>query len=955
MVAVSAREDRVGLCVESPPQVPDGIVTNTDRFVGDVAIYSCVNDTVLMNGPGHVECQSNQTWPSPTFDCRRQCPVPPSLDNGEGIAGPRTLGETITYLCNDLFVMEGTPEIFCMSNQTWTQITFYCRPICPDPPVVADSSILSFNNSINGTAEYQCDIETVLMGGPPVLTCLSSQTWSTIQFECRRQCAVPDAIPNTYNITIPARTIGTILNYTCIDKHDVYPLTETPQSTCQQNQQWLIPFQCKPVLMIIIFASSPSLFTVCVESPPQVPDGIVTNTDRFVGDVAIYSCVNDTVLMNGPGHVECQSNQTWSLPNFECRRQCPVPPSLDNGESIAGPRTLGETITYLCNDLFVMEGTPEIFCMSNQTWTQITFYCRPICPDPPVVADSSILSFNNSINGTGEYQCDIETVLMGGPPVLTCLSSQTWSTIQFECRRQCAVPDAIPNTYNITIPARTIGTILNYTCIDEHDVYPLTETPQSTCQQNQQWLIPFQCKPVCVESPPTIPNGIVTNTDRFVGDVAIYSCVNDTVLMNGPGHVECQSNQTWSSPTFDCRRQCPMPPTLDNGESIAGPRTLGETITYLCNDLFVMEGTPEIFCMSNQTWTQITFYCRPICPDPPVVADSSILSFNNSINGTAEYQCDIETVLMGGPPVLTCLSAQNWSLPQFECRRLCEEAPSLPDANLTNTDRFVGDVAIYSCVNDTVLMNGPAHVECQSNQTWSSPTFDCRRQCPEPPTVENTESVTTDLTIGTIYNYTCITGHQPTSISQIVCQNNQQWSTVQFECRPVCEDAPNLPDANLTNTDRFVGDVAIYSCVNDTVLMNGPAHVECQSNQTWSSPTFDCRRQCPEPPTVNYTDPVTGPRVIGSILTYTCTTGYGATSNSSITCQQDGHWSLVLFECHSVCEVPPTVQNTTVFYNDTFVGSNATFECDSSLMLSGNPTITCQVNTTWSSVEFSCN
>ncbi|XP_041367508.1 sushi, von Willebrand factor type A, EGF and pentraxin domain-containing protein 1-like [Gigantopelta aegis] len=116
--------------------------------------------------------------------------------------------------------------------------------------------------------------------------------------------------------------------------------------------------------------------------------------------------------------------------------------------------------------------------------------------------------------------------------------------------------------------------------------------------------------------------------------------------------------------------------------------------------------------------------------------------------------------------------------------------------------------------------------------------------CPSPPFVPNASVLQAATQQGNRVTYRCDDGFQLVNgPAQILCQENNQWTQVEFHCKaPGCSHPTLIPNANpLTTHERFTGATVTYECETGFTLENGPAEIVCRSSGIWSEATFRCK------------------------------------------------------------------------------------------------------------------
>ncbi|XP_033760733.1 sushi, von Willebrand factor type A, EGF and pentraxin domain-containing protein 1-like [Pecten maximus] len=110
---------------------------------------------------------------------------------------------------------------------------------------------------------------------------------------------------------------------------------------------------------------------------------------------------------------------------------------------------------------------------------------------------------------------------------------------------------------------------------------------------------------------------------------------------------------------------------------------------------------------------------------------------------------------------------------------------------------------------------------------------------------------------------------------------------------------------------------------------------------------------CPDPPSVANASPSTTQKAVGTVITFTCDTGYIAGGTSHITCLTSGAWESLSFSCTD-CGEPPTVSDATVQSGTNLVGSNRFYLCDGKSDVLSSNYVTCQDTGAWTTVNIAC-
>ncbi|XP_071805389.1 mannan-binding lectin serine protease 1-like [Asterias amurensis] len=115
--------------------------------------------------------------------------------------------------------------------------------------------------------------------------------------------------------------------------------------------------------------------------------GMISGSNFTFRDSVRFSC-NDGYVINGSTSRSCQANGTWSGIQPTCEIvKCNVPQPISNGEILyySGMNfSYSNSIRFVCNDYYEMEGISWSECGVNGTWTPEPPVCVPICGESSI-------------------------------------------------------------------------------------------------------------------------------------------------------------------------------------------------------------------------------------------------------------------------------------------------------------------------------------------------------------------------------------------------------------------------------------------------------------------------------------------------------------------------------------------------------------------------------------------
>ncbi|XP_035279478.1 sushi domain-containing protein 6-like isoform X1 [Anguilla anguilla] len=247
----------------------------------------------------------------------------------------------------------------------------------------------------------------------------------------------------------------------------------------------------------------------------------------------------------------------------------------------------------------------------------------------------------------------------------------------------------------------------------------------------------------------------------------------------------------------------------------------------------------------------------------------------------------------------------------------CVRPPSVQHSwvNLTETNRGsfpLGTLLQYSC-DSGYMLDGPSTISCTASGRWSADPPHCVRTnvCRKPFEPENGgytchPSPCHRLTPGTVIEYFCDEGYVlKGDYKYLTCQNGEWDSPMQISCvldtERGCARPPSVQHSwvNLTETNRGsfpLGTLLQYSC-DSGYMLDGPSTISCTASGRWSADPPHCVRTnvCRppfEPENGGYTcHPSPCHRLTqGTVIEYFCDEGYALKGDYKYLTCQNGEW-----------------------------------------------------------------
>lgn len=493
---------------------------------------------------------------------------------------------------------------------------------------------------------------------------------------------------------------------------------------------------------------------------------------------------------------------------------------------------------------------------------------------------------------------------MEGEYNITCGQDGRWSDVRFYCRPNCNQPPLIPRATVDTSTGTLEGDIAVYTC----GVNTVQEGfGETVCQKNGMWSeVDMYCRPDC-KAPPQIPRAMIQDGPTTEGAVRFYVCDKNT-QKEGIAETKCQSDGTWTPISLYCRPDCGMPPRLPNSFIQApGPTTEGSEIVYGCIENHVSKGDPSIFCKENGLWTTPTLNCIPDCGKPalppgilPIPDDVSTLE-----GSVITLQCEDDDDVPEGDATLKCGSDRRWSLSNFYCRPDCGKPPVIPRTTIKGLEggTLEGATIMYYCDENTDPSGNPTSV-CTKDGVWSPVTIKCTPNCGEPNDISRAILREGGTIEGSVRIYDCKPGTVTEGSNSIVCQSNGLWSRSDLYCRPDCGAPRQIERATVSPGSTLEGSVRTYTCDANSKA-EGDIVTTCRIDGTWSNINLYCRPDCGMPPTIARATVRPGETTEGAVRTYICDADTKAKGDPTINCQNNGQWTISTLTCEISVVVPP--------------------------------------------------
>ncbi|CAK8686655.1 unnamed protein product [Clavelina lepadiformis] len=382
-----------------------------------------------------------------------------------------------------------------------------------------------------------------------------------------------------------------------------------------------------------------------------------------------------------------------------------------------------------------------------------------------------------------------------------------------------------------------------------------------------------------------------------------------------------------------------MDETVRNKDGISYSN--GTTIFFKCQTGYRVVRDATLTCVDGVwSWavkgklTKIVPLCYRDCGPPPKVSNASVIALATVETWVARYVCEPRFTLFGSSSVV-CNSSGKWnpngqqeSFPIcINTHSGCGDPPSLVNGELFFDDPRTNNTITYYCsVSFALFAPSGAISNCMADNTWSlkpgSEDFPiCRRGCvqspPEP--IFPLEIISRPIrnyfgyTFGVFATYHCSKGILVGN-SNLTC-NDGLWIPELPTCVQYCRAPPLVSNANIRPMSISEAQIYEYVC-EPGYFTNNSTTMTCLENGSWSlSRLPTCNKptsRCGNPQTLhNGVFSGEAPFDQGTSITYRCNDDFEMVApNGPVSiCQAGNKWSLELHSPSSVPECRPVCKS----------------------------------------------
>ncbi|XP_060580368.1 sushi, von Willebrand factor type A, EGF and pentraxin domain-containing protein 1-like [Ruditapes philippinarum] len=952
---------------------------------GQTAVFTCKTGYIL-SGSTQLQCLQDGFWSGTPPTCRiADCGILNDPANGAVTLSGTSFGDYVTYVCDAGHQITGSPSRLCQETAEWSGSQPSCKiRDCGTLTAPAGGNVTLSGTKYGNVATFTCNTGYNVVG-LSTLVCRADGFWSAEPPACSLQEGLlAKELIVTLNMTAPpGLTLSNPFTYEAYRKEVKVALEQHYGLRLKDN-------------IIDIIINSMSLGSLIVDYTVVMKDKAeaVKNFSQASMELAQGSTievfnqnlgVDKMTANNDPEDLKslqsdelvcrlfldllgpCQTGYVCTLVNDspDCRPDpsidCGIPPIPLNGELDYARGTLyGETVIYTCISGYTLTGANTRTCQVDGSWQ----------PPAPTCSLTDCGSLNSPDNGrviyggtvigqTAFFSCDAGYSLIGAT-VITCQLDGSWNNPPPSCAiTGCGgLQSPLHGFVSISFDSRSAM----YSC---DTGYILNGDEIRNCLTSNVWSgITPTCKVIVCPLLPNPQYGSVTLSGTSFDDTATYRCTRAGYRLSGTDTRKCSDDGQWSAraPTCDII-ECADLPDFPNGNMVMSGKTYGQTVSYTCNQGYILDGATTLKCEENG-WSNSPPTCKLQGDCGPLQNPTYgyiTFTLGTAYLSKATYVCYIGYKLTGNAE-RECQADNTWSGSSVTCVNVdCGQPPSPGEGQVSyGSGTTYGRVATYTC-NSGYDLIGQTSVTCQNNGSWSNVPVCRPKDCGNLPNPLNgIVDTVTGTTFGYTALYTCNPGFYIMGVSARTCLATGFWDNLE----PICTVRDCGPLATPTNgvvnipSGTTFGQTATYIC-RPGYILSGAASRQCTVDGTWTdSPPICTAIKCVMPGNPgNGLVSVPSGVGVGSVATYSCNPGYviSPASNVERTCMMNGNWTASQPACIFVdCGSLSAPMFGDVLVDQTSFGHTATYICKQGYIIFGTIERTCSSDGTWSGTKPVC-
>uniref|UniRef100_A0A668ASR4 CUB and Sushi multiple domains 3 n=1 Tax=Myripristis murdjan TaxID=586833 RepID=A0A668ASR4_9TELE len=885
------------------------------------------------------------------------CPEPLPPSNGQKVGDRYTVGDMVSFQCDQGFTLQGNAYITCMPGpvRRWNYPVPLCLAQCGGSMTDFSGVILSPGFPGNYQSSLDCSWRVQLPIGFGIH--LQFLNFST------------EPVHDYLEVRSGSLETGTVI--------DRFSGSVVPDSLFSTTHETTLFFhsdysQNKPGFHIVYQAYE---LQRCPD-PRPFRNGIVIGQDYSVGMTISFECLPGYTLL-GEASLTCLHgvSRNWNHPIPRCEALCGGNITSMNG-TIYSPGHPAE-YPHFQDCMWTVRVPPGYGIYINFSVINTEpIYDYITVWDGPDQASPQIGQFSGSSAQEGVSTTANQILIKFHSD----FSTSGFFVLRYHAYqlRTCQPPPPVANATILTDDDEfEIGDIIRYSCLPG---FTLVGSEILTCRLGERLQMdgpPPVCQVQCPAHEVRFDStGVILSPGYPENYPNLQMC---SWLIN----VEKGYNITLHFELFQTEKEFDILEIFDGGQSLASLSGDIETpfsLTTTGHQLLLRWSSDHGTNRRGFHIRYVAMYCST--PDSPqhgfVVSQTG-----GHLNSMVRWACDRGYKLIGkGTAVCkkTSYGYYTWDSQVPACQAVSCGVPTAPvNGGVLAADYSVGTRVTYFCNSGYRLSSKELTTAvCQPDGTWSNHNKIPRctvMMCP------SLSSFSLDhgkwrIVNGSHYEYgtkiifTCNPGYYRVGPAHIQCLANGVWSwrNERPRCRIIsCGDLPTPPNGKKIGIQTTFGASAIFSCSLGYVL-TGSTVRECLLSGLWSGTETECLgKQCeihfllssPDTGHCGVPEQMVNGQVIGEnfgyrdTVVYQCNPGFRLIGSSVRICQQDHNWSGQL-PASVTCGHPGSpIYGRTIGdgfnYNDV-----VRFSCNKGYTLEGPSTAQCQANRQWSHQPPTC-
>ncbi|XP_077979369.1 CUB and sushi domain-containing protein 1-like isoform X2 [Glandiceps talaboti] len=715
------------------------------------------------------------------------------------------------------------------------------------------------------------------------------------------------------------------------------------------------------------------------------------------GSTCTYVCSVGYFIDSGSETRRCRADGHWSGSEVRCEaRRCSPLTAPTNGYLSCSGSKPGSNCHYRCDHGYhISYGSTTRVCSSEGEWSGTPAICEKrvvnCSPLSPPSNGHVSCQGDNQPGSWCQYDCMRGYKLVGARSRV-CGNEGQWTGSNPTCESQSCGRLHSPANGRISCDGNSQGSRCQYVCNTGYRIGSGSE--YRTCQaagygSSSSWSgTEAVCQAITCPVLNSPPHGYVKCNGNQYGSQCQYECSSGYTLARGTETRTCEANGQWSGSEVSCivGGCSPLRSPYRGSVRCQGNNEVGTRCVYDCDEGYDLVGTEYRDCTRGSNGAGAVWSgSEPICAveavkfcdflNNPKNAVKRCSTNDNRVGTYCDYICDPGYTYIRGHRRIECLEGGKWSLskPNIVCRAdTCVPLPSIPGGRIQcngNGEYLVSTRCEYRCNQDFVLRPDPSSTVriCTPGGTWSGIEAYCeprlQNRCVQLTKPENGRmDCDGDFSIGTVCEFTCLSGYRLSTGSQTRVCRRSGWSGREARCEATgCRTLSDPRYGSVRCEGHMTGDRCDYTCDRGYELTSGSRVRTCDSRGYWSGSkavcsdtgTNGCQR---------LSDPLHGSvfctgQSEGDVCEYTCDLGYSLTSGSrSRTCGRSGWtgYEPICSDTENDCHRLPDPPHGSVRCDGQSEGDTCEYTCDGGYSLtSGSRFRTCE-GSRWTGYEPIC-